>query len=595
MFESMRKHAKIVIYIVAFIFIVGMGLMGVTQILTPKPFVGKIAGLKISPADYKTMFDNAMYNYQVNNPDKELTEQIHQQVSDQTWNQLVTRTIYDNELKRRRIKVTTDEIADKLMNEPPDAVKSLEGLMTEGKFDLDKYMEILTTDDQFAYQVEAMITANLPYEKLMDEIYAEAEVTEEDVKQEYIDKNNKADAEVLFFDPNALKDEDIEFTDEDLLAFYEENKEEKYKRDPGCKYKYVRIKAEPSVADSMSAKTKADSIYNLVMNGADFAQTAIDYSEGPSAPKGGDLGFFAKGKMVKEFSDVAFALKRGDISKPVKSQFGWHIIKRFGTRKDDKGEQEVQASHILFEVKASEETKQKLEILSYDLFELAGEKGLDTAGEELAYKVEESREFMEDGKYLPGVGQAEDMVKFAFKNKVGSVYDPKQLDNGDYIIGEVSSKLGIHFQDFEEIKSQIEYQVKKTKKVEKTLILAKEFMAETKPEDIFKLGEKRNWKVEDAKGIAIDGRVGSAGKSEALNTAMLALEEGQATELITDDKGAYYAVVNKRYQPDMEKFETEKETLLEKAIEKAETEHLNEWYKEQVEKANVVDNRSDFF
>ena len=595
MFESMRKHAKIVIYIVAFIFIVGMGLMGITQILTPKQYAGTIGKVKITPQEFSEQFKNAMYNYQVQNPDKELTDAIHKQVSDQTWNQLITRTIYNSEIKRRRIKVSTDEVAEKLKNDPPDAVKNLEGLMTNGKFDNEKYMEFLTTDDQFGMQVEAIITSNLPYEKLMDEIYAEAEVTEEDVKQEYIDKNNKVDAEVLFFDPNVLTDEEIEFTDEDLMAYYDEQKEEKYKRDPSCKYKYVRVKAEPSIADSMSAKTKADSIYNLVIGGADFAKAAIDFSEGPSAPKGGDLGFFAKGKMVKEFSDVAFALKKGEISKPVKSQFGWHIIKRFGKRKTDKGEEEIQASHILFKVEASEETKQKLELLAYDLYELAGEKGLDVAGEELAYKVEESREFMEDGKYLPGVGEAEDMVKFAFKNKVGELAEIKQLNNGDYIIGEISDKLGVHYQDFEEIKSQIEYQVKRTKKVEKSIVTATEFLAETKPEDIFKLGKKRNWKVEEAKGIALESRITSVGKSEALNTAMLALEDGQATELITDDQGAYYALISKRYHPDMEKFEAEKEKLIEKAQTKAETDHLNEWYKEQVEKANVVDNRSEFF
>ena len=78
----------------------------------------------------------------------------------------------------------------------------------------------------------------------------------------------------------------------------------------------------------VKTESEAKAIIKELDAGADFEATAKNKSTGPSGPNGGDLGFFGKGQMVPEFEKAAFALEEGEIaSSPVKTQFGWHIIK----------------------------------------------------------------------------------------------------------------------------------------------------------------------------------------------------------------------------------------------------------------------------
>src|SRR5690606_24199478 len=78
----------------------------------------------------------------------------------------------------------------------------------------------------------------------------------------------------------------------------------------------------------VNSEEKAQALYERVKKGEDFAKVAKAESQDKgSGARGGDLDYFTRDKMVKEFADAAYQLKKGEISKPVKSDFGWHIIK----------------------------------------------------------------------------------------------------------------------------------------------------------------------------------------------------------------------------------------------------------------------------
>ncbi len=119
-------------------------------------------------------------------------------------------------------------------------------------------------------------------------------------------------------------------TDEEVRAFYDQNRD-KFGQPEQIRVRHILVKVDEGADDATvaAAKTRAEKIQKEASKkGADFASLAKEKSEGPSAPEGGDLGYFPRGRMVPEFEKVAFALKKpGDVSEPVRTSFGWHVIK----------------------------------------------------------------------------------------------------------------------------------------------------------------------------------------------------------------------------------------------------------------------------
>lgn len=122
---------------------------------------------------------------------------------------------------------------------------------------------------------------------------------------------------------------DLEVTDQDVQDFYDSNLE-RYEQPEQVHARHILIKLDenPTADDVADARQRAEELARRAKEpNTDFAALAKAHSEGPSASQGGDLGFFAARRMVAEFSKAAFALNPGDISLPVRTQFGFHIIK----------------------------------------------------------------------------------------------------------------------------------------------------------------------------------------------------------------------------------------------------------------------------
>ena len=137
--------------------------------------------------------------------------------------------------------------------------------------------------------------------------------------------------------------------------FYERNSDDLPTLPEQVRLAHILILIQPTDEAKQIAKTKADSVYQLLLLGEDFAQLAMDYSDDrPSGDKGGLIGTTERGDLVPEYEEVAFALEEGEISQPVKSRYGYHIIK-LNWRRGEK----INTSHVLTSLIPSSEDEQR--------------------------------------------------------------------------------------------------------------------------------------------------------------------------------------------------------------------------------------------
>lgn len=177
-------------------------------------------------------------------------------------------------------------------------------------------------DDKQVDEKFAQFKKRFPNEEALKKTMEEWHVTEADMKAE-LKKGMVTEAFVVknFADKTSVPEKEVK-------AYYDSHPQF-FKQPEKVKASHILIKVKPDAteAEKAEAMKKIKKAQEKLKNGEDFAEVAKTTSEGPSASKGGDLGYFGRGQMVKPFEDVAFSLEPGKVSDVVTTQFGYHLIK----------------------------------------------------------------------------------------------------------------------------------------------------------------------------------------------------------------------------------------------------------------------------
>jgi peptidyl-prolyl cis-trans isomerase D len=357
----MRRHAKswLIKFLIGIIAVVFVFYFGYSFTSDQALKIAYVNGEVISGPEYEKTYRDMVSAYQARYKDM-WNENLIKALDLRTraLKTLIDQRLMTQAAKRLGIEVTESECQNAILNYP--------AFQINGRFDMGRYQALLGQNHMTPEDFEASITQDLLERKLQQFLFAFLGVTEQEILEHYTFVNEKIKIEFVAFnaedfrksvtfdeaalkafferqkeryripkhiqvsyieiDPDDFK-EDVRITEREIQSFYEYN-HEAYRRAKQVKARHILFELGEEAQKEIEEKVRetAEAVLAKARKGEDFAELAAAYSSGPSKSKGGDLGYFEKGQMTPAFEEVAFNLKKGEISDLVRTPFGYHII-----------------------------------------------------------------------------------------------------------------------------------------------------------------------------------------------------------------------------------------------------------------------------
>ena len=367
MFDFIRDHKKIMqILLIILIFpsFVLFGIDGYKRFQNSGDVVATVNGVEITKEEWEQSHKNEVTRMRASMPNIDVAMFDSPAMKYGVLERMVQTRVLESSAKKLNLKVSDQRVAL--------AISGIEGLAgikkPDGSLDIEKYKQLLASQGMtpeifenrmrgevamrqvvngvtqssvtFPAQIDVALDSFYQQREIQIAIFsasdflAQAKPADEDVSKFFTLHKNEyqsaesADIEYVVLSLDAIE-KNITLNEADLKAYFDQNQATlAAKEERRASHILINASTSASDADKQKAREKAQSILDAIKkNPASFADAAKKNSQDPgSAVKGGDLGFFARGAMVKPFEDAAYALIKGEISGLVQSDFGFHII-----------------------------------------------------------------------------------------------------------------------------------------------------------------------------------------------------------------------------------------------------------------------------
>jgi peptidyl-prolyl cis-trans isomerase D len=561
--------------------------------------VALVNGDQITMDEYQNTYYNLIEQLRTrfgNNLDDKMLESL--QVKKQALNQLINSRLLTQESERLKFRVSEKELADAILHIP--------AFQRAGVFDSRLYKNVLDRLRMTPEAFEAAQKNEMMIEKLRTLVTSSAKISDREVREWYDWINASVDIEYIFFDPNRYHN--IQPSEEEIKAFYEKHKEN-YKTDAMVKVRYLHfdpkqyrskvmltdeeareyydenlesfkmpktvearhilLKMNQDANPETVNKTKesALNILKLAREGKDFAELAKKYSEGPTRDSGGYLGEFRKESMVKPFADKAFSMKAGEISEPVRTQFGWHIIKvekvkDASVTSFDDAKKNIQK--IL--------TDNKAKSLAYD--EADAVSGIAFEGEDMIKAAKErhlkilTTDFFSKNSLDKGTSNPSEFADIAFDLTPMEISDVQELGNGYYIL-QLLDKVPPEIPPLDNVKETVKLDIIKEQRDQKAKADSSALLAALKSGKTMSEESKQFHLTPKSTGFfKRNGSIPDIGYERDISDAafQLASEKKLPENVLKGAKGYYVIQYKDRKIPESDTFDKEKEDIKQRLL-----------------------------
>lgn len=522
-------------------------------------------------------------------------------VPSMTLQGMVERALLVEEAQRMGLRISDREVLDRILSF--DAFKRSDGTFV-GR---DLYERILRSNQTSPEAFEAALRQDLLLERMQQALAAGIVVSDAEVTEEFKRRNESASGEAIFLQLDR-KLVEMAASDEEAKVFFDANSarfshpdqwqvryllvdrarlrrsltvtdgqiEERYRNnlndyrsEEEVRARHILIKPATEDADGdQAARAKAEEIRRrVVAPGADFAALARQYSEDEgSKPSGGDLGFFPRERMVEEFSQAAFALDPGGISAPVRSQFGYHIIKveerkPAGQRPLEEVRESIRTT--LADALADGEGSRRAAALreKIDAAKLVTEEQWKALADDVV--TSNVTPFFERADVIPGFGRDPELMAEIAAAKEGFVGGPRRTTRG-WIVYRVAGIRKAGVLPFDEAKFQAAEAVRREKALDATVAELEARKVEIAAGRLDAVAEAVGGRVEKfedhRRGMAVSG----LGASQLLDEAVFSTPVGGVTSAVkVGERGAAVVRISAQTLADPEQLDRDRASLRE--------------------------------
>jgi peptidyl-prolyl cis-trans isomerase D len=630
----MRRHRRwlfvfLWVVILAFIVLYIPAFMG-ADAGTPGETLAKVGGQPITVGEFQKAYLRQRQMYERMYPGQLDAEAFRRMgLEEQTFDALVTDRLIELEARRLGLTVDDQELARKIATSP--------GLQEGGRFiGSREYRRRLELQGLTVHEFEESARRGLLAEKLRNLVTDGVKVSPAEAEREFRRRNEQLKAEYVLVDaarfrPQVAVDDAevrarfesakesyklperrvvsylmldaptlqgrIAITEADIDAYYQDHKDDFKEEEQVCaSHILVKVKTAESTEGhpDAEAKAKAEDLLKNVQAGVDFADLAKKNSEDQgSAPSGGDLGCFGRGRMLPEFENAAFSLQPGQTSDLVKTSFGYHII-RMASRREEKVPALSEVKERIRQTLMNERLRAMIEEQAAAASaELRRGRSLEQAARPLGLQVKKSPPLVRGEAAPPLASPA--LVARAFELKRGETDPTPLLVGRGYAFISLDEVQPPRVPDLKEVQEKVKSDLVLEKSFERARQMAAELRQRAESAGLDKAAPALGLVRKETPGLVGRGQpIGDLGSDAALDQAAFTLPEKTLSDPLRAQAGYAVLRVLERRAFDPAAFEAQKPALMAE-LRDAQKEQLFRAYLEQARQRFAVERRPEAF